>query len=323
MIAQSEKYIPNPFVSIVVLTFNQDKTIIQTIESILLQKCDFHFEIIIGEDCGTDTTRTICEKYQQKYPDKIKLILQDVNKGLIVNYADCMNACKGKYIAQCAGDDYWCDNLKLQKQIDFLENNDGYGFVRTGGYYLEEKTNKMGEITFYNRAEGNNVFEIAKYGPVGIASSICFERELLSYIDFDEFIRRKFSMEDYPMHAIFSKHTKFGYIEDLCVVYRMVQGSISNPIDTSKKLSYYEGYVAVMLYLAELFPGELECTQENAHDFLIHKQLKFSFEDFNYRRAKELASQFKQPGAKESKLIFFTKNVLMFYIGCIYKKIKK
>ena len=312
-----------PLVSIVVITFNQETTIAQTIESVLSQKCDFQYEIIIGEDCSIDETRSICINYQQRFPDRITLILQEKNQGLIRNYADCMKACKGKYIAQSAGDDYWIDECKLQKQVDFLENNVGYGFVRTGGYYLEEKTNKMGEITFYNRAEGNNVFEIAKYGPVGIASSICFERELLSYIDFDEFIRRKFSMEDYPMHAIFSKHTKFGYIEDLCVVYRMVQGSISNPIDTNKKLSYYEGYVAVMLYLTELFPGELECTPDNAHDFLIHKQLKFSFEDFNYRKAKELASKFKQPGAKESKLIFFTKNILMFYIGCIYKRIKK
>ena len=323
MIIQSKTFVCEPHLSIVIITYNQETTIAQTIESVLFQKCDFPFEIIIGEDFGTDKTRLICKEFQQKYPTKIKLILEDFNKGIVGNYSDCMKACKGKYIAQSGGDDYWIDEFKLQKQVNFLERNVGYGFVRTGGYYLKEKSNKMGEITFYSRVVGDNVFEIAKHGPVGIASSICFETDLLRHIDFEEFIRRKFSMEDYPMHAIFSKHTKFGFIPDLCVVYRVTNGSASSPNNKKSKLKYYEGYIAIKLYLSELYPDEIKCDEEVAKNFMLHKHLKFAFEEFNYSEAKKIALQFKNPNRMEKKLKRFTENILLFYLSSVYKKIIK
>ncbi|WP_426064989.1 glycosyltransferase [Flavobacterium sp. DSP2-3-1] len=122
----------NITVSIFMLTYNQEQFIAQTIESILMQKTNFTYQLVIGEDCSTDTTRIICEKYVTHYPQKIKLLLSlEKNIGLIANYMRTIAACDGKYIAICDGDDYWIDELKLQKQVDYLESHPDFSIVFT------------------------------------------------------------------------------------------------------------------------------------------------------------------------------------------------
>lgn len=117
-------------VSIFLLTYNQEQFIAQTINSILMQKANFNFQIVIGEDCSTDGTRSICETFAEKYSNKIKLLpALEKNIGLIANYMRTIKACEGKYIAICDGDDYWIDENKLQKQVSFLEDNPNYSIV--------------------------------------------------------------------------------------------------------------------------------------------------------------------------------------------------
>ena len=117
-------------VSIFLLTYNQEQFIAQTINSILMQKANFKFQIVIGEDCSTDGTRSICKTFAEKYSNKIKLLpALEKNIGLIANYMRTIKACEGKYIAICDGDDYWIDENKLQKQVSFLEDNPNYSIV--------------------------------------------------------------------------------------------------------------------------------------------------------------------------------------------------
>lgn len=126
-------------VSVFMLTYNQEQFIAQTIESILKQKTSFNYQLVIGEDCSTDSTRSICETYALQFPDKIKLLpFLEKNIGLIANYMRTIKECDGKYIAICDGDDYWIDEYKLQKQVDFLENNPDYSIVHTAVNRLYE-----------------------------------------------------------------------------------------------------------------------------------------------------------------------------------------
>lgn len=117
-------------VSIFILTYNQEKFIAQTIASILMQKTNFSFQLVIGEDCSDDKTRVICERYARDYVDKIKLLPSPCkNIGLIANYIRTIKECDGKYIAICDGDDYWIDENKLQKQVDYLESHPDFSIV--------------------------------------------------------------------------------------------------------------------------------------------------------------------------------------------------
>ena len=104
-------------VSVVMLTYNHEKYIAQAIESVLMQETDFHYEIVIGEDCSTDRTREIVIEYQKKYPDKIRTLLHAKNIGGNANYRQTYSECNGDYIAFLEGDDFWIDRKKLQKQI--------------------------------------------------------------------------------------------------------------------------------------------------------------------------------------------------------------
>ncbi|MFZ4263627.1 glycosyltransferase family 2 protein [Sphingobacterium sp. HJSM2_6] len=113
-------------VSICCITYNHEKYIAQAIEGYLMQQTTFKFEIIIGEDCSTDNTRKIVDEYVLKYPDKIKLITSESNVGVHKNSLRVNKEVRGKYLTQCDGDDYWTDPLKLQKQVDFLEQNPEY-----------------------------------------------------------------------------------------------------------------------------------------------------------------------------------------------------
>ena len=108
-------------VSIGVVTYNQEKYIKQCIDSILAQKVNFKYELIIGEDCSPDNTRQILLEYKEKYPDIIKLILHDKNVGSGQNGNIVRATAVGKYYAGIEGDDFWIDENKLQKQFDFLE----------------------------------------------------------------------------------------------------------------------------------------------------------------------------------------------------------
>lgn len=108
-------------VTVILLTYNHEKTIAKAFDSILEQKTNFDFCIHVLEDCSTDATATVCKEYQAKFPEKIKLFLNTVNLGVLKNYKSGLQRVTSRYIAFLEGDDYWCDPQKLQMQVDALE----------------------------------------------------------------------------------------------------------------------------------------------------------------------------------------------------------
>jgi glycosyltransferase involved in cell wall biosynthesis len=322
MIIESHNLVPNPTVSVIVLTYNQETLLKQCLDSILLQKCSFTYELIIGEDCSTDATGEICRQYQMENPDKIKLLLQETNQGLIKNFADLMSLCRGTYIAHCAGDDYWCDELKLQKQYDYLENNPHFGFVRTGYYFLYPKKGLV-IGTGHSNEEGWVFEEDAKYGPVAAAATIFFKHSLKKYLDFEEFIKRNFSIEDYPMQAVLAKHTQFGYIPDITAVFRQTTNSGSRPQSFQGKMRYVEGYIAVKKYLKELFPVDCDFDDNELNDCIAYVKLKNAYKHFSYKEAKKIVSDLQSVSYKKKTLALKTSNVFLFLLTAVLYRLKK
>lgn len=135
--------INNPTVSIVCATYNHEKYISMAIDSFLMQNTDFAFEILIGEDCSTDNNRAIIKLYADKYPNIIKPIFWDENVGATKNWLTLLKTARGEFIANCEGDDYWTDPRKLQKQVDFLENNPEYVMSGHDAIIIDENGNKI------------------------------------------------------------------------------------------------------------------------------------------------------------------------------------
>lgn len=156
-----------PLVSVLVVTYNQKEFIRQALDSILMQRCNFAFEILIGEDCSTDGTREICLEYATQYPDIIVLELNSHNKGFLDNYFDLLAKTRGKYLADCGGDDFWLDENRLQQQVEYLENNPETGLIAGNWMILEDSTGVLKNAT---TPSVNNWFHPSHFGSAAVAS---------------------------------------------------------------------------------------------------------------------------------------------------------
>ncbi|MED3781064.1 glycosyltransferase [Heyndrickxia sporothermodurans] len=142
----------NIVVSVCVLTYNHEKYLRQALESILMQKTTFKYEILIHDDASTDSTQTIIREYALKYPEIIKPILQKENqysKKIGIYHTYVYPNISGKYVAYCEGDDYWIDSEKLQKQVDFLEKYPQYIATTHECWEVDKEGNMISKHYFY------------------------------------------------------------------------------------------------------------------------------------------------------------------------------
>lgn len=142
-------------VTVVCITYNHEEFIREALDSFLMQKTDFEYQIFVGEDKGPDSTADIVREYAEKYPDKIVAFLREENMGAQHNLVNLCEQAKTPYIAICEGDDYWIDENKLQKQYDYMEANQDVRicFARAEisapedwflrGYFKENKAGKL------------------------------------------------------------------------------------------------------------------------------------------------------------------------------------
>ena len=283
-------------ISVGVITYNQEATIRQALDSILCQKGDFDLELVIGEDCSTDSTCAICQEYAEQYPNVVKLLPNTHNLGILANFARVMQACTGDYVGICAGDDYWCDEHKLQRQLDYFTSHPEVGVVSTSGYKLLVKSNTLvpQAIAPFKPIEDGNVksfYFSPDYtgGVYAMPLSLLIKRDLLQYVDFEEFIRRGFPVEDYPMQAILAQHTRWGHIDELCVVYRVYKESATFiSFNNPKYLQYYKGLAEIRRYLNELFPKDACFTEEQIQEDIFYKEFLLYLHQMEYKKAKQL-----------------------------------
>lgn len=146
--SDSEKLCKHPVVSVQMMTYNHEPYIREAIEGVMMQKTDFEFELVIGEDCSADKTREICFEYQKKYPDRIRVLWSEKNLGRNPhpsggNAERTLVRCRGEFIAFCEGDDYWIDPLKLQKQVDAMRKHPNVVFCFCGARILTQSTGEF------------------------------------------------------------------------------------------------------------------------------------------------------------------------------------
>jgi len=115
-------------VSVCVITYNQEKYVRQCLQSIVDQETDFDFEVIVGDDCSTDGTRTIVQEFAERYPRVVKPIFHEKNIGGHKNFYLVHQQAVGEYIAHVDGDDY-CLPGKLQVQVDCLNKQSDCNIV--------------------------------------------------------------------------------------------------------------------------------------------------------------------------------------------------
>ena len=236
-----------------------------------MQKTNFNFEILLGEDDSSDSTREICIQYAKQNPDKIRLFLHSRENNIKIdgkptgrfNFLNNLKESKGKYIALCEGDDYWTDPYKLQKQVDFLEANPDYSIC-----FHKVKLLKGDKLFSDNVIEERyenikkfpaTVFDLLKHGNFIHTATVIFRNNI-----------RQFPLEfayspvgDYFLHIINAQNGYIHRLDEVMAIYREGVGIYStlSPYNMINKIIQYNS--CILSYL----------THPEQKEILLRKQL--------------------------------------------------
>lgn len=253
----------DPLVSIKVVTYNHYNYIGKCLDSLLAQKTKFPYEIVVGEDQSTDGTRELVFEYQKKFPDKIKIVTSDKNVGVRENGIRTKKACKGKYTAICDGDDYWNDENKLQKQVDFLESNPDFALVYSDIDLVDEKNNpttlKNIEKMRNDYKSGAIFWDLWKSCFINTNTVVVRTSVQNSLIERGSNDPEKWYIYDYWSWLNIAKSYKIKFIDERLATYRVHEGGIS------RNKSFYE--IRPFLVKLDVISGglrkELLATKQN------------------------------------------------------------
>lgn len=281
--------------SICCITYNHENYIADAIESFLMQKTDFKYEILIYDDASTDRTPEIIKQYESKYPDLIKPIYQTENqysKG-VKTLDFSMEKAKGKYIAICEGDDYWIDPYKLQKQVDYMETHPECSMCVHAAYrVLPDKT----KLKLHLRPNhGNKVFtveEVIQQGDGGLfaTNSILYPAVFSTN---RPYFYEKAPVGDYPLAIYLALQGTVYYIDEFMSAYRVgVKGSWSSRMSSAS----IERRVTLIDAIANML-NEINRYTEYKYDITIKKTIKHN--SFNTMLAQGMFKEAKEGEFKE------------------------
>lgn len=233
-------------VSIVCISYNQEKYIAQALDSFVSQKTDFDFEAIITDDCSTDSTSKIINEYAKKYPNIIKTVLRKKNIGVQANFVDALKRATGDYIALCEGDDFWTDEHKLQRQVDFLDRNDDYSLCFHPVSVIYDK-NEQPDAIFPAEKDGFTLKKLLKSNYIQTNSVMYRRREYDS-------IPLNILPLDWYLHLFHAQFGKIGFIDKVMSSYRRHEGGMwwSAQEDEKDGLWKQHGVALLAQYLEQM-----------------------------------------------------------------------
>jgi len=249
-----------PLVSIRMITYNHIGYIHDSIRGVLNQKTDFPFELVIGEDCSTDGTREAVFEYRKQYPHIIRVITSDKNVGMHENNKRTHEACTGKYIAFCEGDDFWHDPDKLRKQVDFMESNPGYGMVISDcDIYFHERGKTIPSFNRTRRkivrSQDLSVRESFGFGNLHVFTCTALIRKsvLDPIIADDPFLHQSdhFLMGDVQIWTELAVYSKVWYMADCVATYRVLGESASFSKNQMKTMRFWLSGYEMRQYLCD------------------------------------------------------------------------
>ena len=221
-------------VSVSIITYNHEKFIEQAIDGVLNQNATFAYEIVIGDDCSTDETRSLIKAYKERYPERLRLLLHKHNFGDLgtSNLVSNVKASTGEYIALLDGDDYWISSDKLQRQVDYLDSHPECAicFHRVQ-YVAEDGTARVSRSL--SRKQTYSLGDLLRENFIPSGSAM-FRRGL-----FPEFPDWYYTGTpgDWGLHILNAEHGNIGYIDAVMAVHRHHSSGVSQTNDGLSHMS--------------------------------------------------------------------------------------
>lgn len=252
-----------PKVSVIVCCYNQKGLLPAALDSILAQKTDFKYEIVLADDCSQDGTRDVCRDYAARYPDIIRFVANKRNKGIVVNYYSAIEAARGEYIADLAGDDLWIDSDKLQRQADVLDTNPDTVLTHAAWRYLLPG----GRLKFpdgfarpereYNIDGKSLLNALLRHKKEEVFIHLCTalyrrDRVLMLMEKYPDIFRNPWPCEDFQLEVMLASVGRIHYDPKEVLAYRIGHPSLSSEEDTAKNARFAAGVLRLTILLADL-----------------------------------------------------------------------
>ena len=236
-----------PLVSILMLTYNHEKFIRQAVESVMMQKARFPYELVVGEDCSTDGTRAVLLELKDKYPDRIRLLLHEHNLGPHRNTEEVLRACRGRYIATLEGDDYWTSVTKLQEQVDVMEQHPDCAICCHAADVIYEGERKKGlplRLPLKKPAPAVHFNEMLRRGNFLCAPTVMFRAQSVGRLP--EWHRQVYT-GDWALWLLAARNGKIHYLDKPMAVSRRHEGGRWSTADKIQELKYKSASVRIFL----------------------------------------------------------------------------
>ena len=246
-----------PLISIAVLAYNLEKYVDECLESLVAQKFEHPYEIVIGEDFSTDNTRRICLSWQERYPEIVRVLPRSKNLGMAKNFADIINQCRGSFIAFCEADDFWCNPFKLKLQYDYLTKHPEMGLVHTNFKMIDEERKNVPKLN-KKLPEGRVLRNLLEYSFIATVTvmmrKVIIEKALSEK---QEIILGNGKSVDHPLWLTCATFTKIGYLDEVTATYRIMRESASHSRNMKKQIEYQTVNKNIsLLFQQQYFPED-------------------------------------------------------------------
>ncbi len=213
--------------SVSIVTYQQVDYIRQTLESVLQQQTNFPFEVVVGDDASTDGTREVLEDIRAQWPDQVRLLLPEENYGDygLSNFMATVDACRGDYVAFLDGDDFWTSNIKLQRQVDFL---DAHPESAICGHRIDHVSDSGHRERSRRPASGTREYAIDELlldNFVHKISTVARRNAIATLPDW--YRTTRIASADWVFNVLVGRGGRVGFVDESMAVHRLRQGNLS------------------------------------------------------------------------------------------------
>lgn len=304
-----------PRVAVLVVTYNQEQYIRECIESALHQQTIYPMDIIVGNDCSTDETVAELQRLEEEYPNRLIVFNRQKNMGLVENTIDLFRYILSHdytYTAMLDGDDYWCDNEKIQRQVDLMEAHSDMAFC-----YMRATSNKQ----INNGTSAPQICIKDMFSDIrstGISNGTVLHRnKFLRNVPFEKISAQHLLSMDYPTNVYMALQGKVAFIDAVSLYWRRDGRTVSSPRNKEKALRYTDHEVRQGLFLASEFPNSVySFSKQEAEEYRAWQIYQWALSHKDYATIREclLMEYFPKTWLKNRPERYFLGSKFNFYL---------
>jgi glycosyltransferase involved in cell wall biosynthesis len=223
----------SPELSVVVLAYNHERYIEQAIRSVLTQRSRHAFEVLVAEDCSTDNTANVVARLAREFPGRFAVLPRPINLGLSANLEDAIGRCRGTYLSILEGDDYWCEDSKVERVVDAMQKHPEWSGCCHAVEVVGDEDQRS-NVTLPEPPAGDTISidDLIIGNRIATYSAVTYRRGLVT--EFPEWHRR-LACGDWGLHILHAQFGPIGYLPEALTAFRVHAGGMWSSMDLMRR----------------------------------------------------------------------------------------